>query len=197
MNTDKRIQVRADDREDASGILSLLAAMPGVELRRERLSCGDYVVDESVRIERKSARDFAVSLMDGRLFAQATRLAAGAPRAALLLVGTAREWNELGISRAALQGALVTLMLIFDLPVFRALDAAEAARLLVYIGRQMARRRDAGHIPVHPQRKARRLLEHFGSVRACLNASSDDLQRVDGIGARTARAIVETVSGRI
>ena len=193
--------------------------MPGVELRRERLSCGDYVVDESVRIERKSARDFAVSLMDGRLFAQATRLAAGAPRAALLLVGTAREWNELGISRAALQGALVTLMLIFDLPVFRALDAAEAARLLVYIGRQMARRRDAGHIPVHPQRKARRLgarrlrllqglpgvgperarrlLEHFGSVRACLNASSDDLQRVDGIGARTARAIVETVSGRI
>jgi len=45
--------------------------MPEVELRIGRLVAGDYRVEESVLIERKTASDFAQSLVTGRLFEQA------------------------------------------------------------------------------------------------------------------------------
>ena len=54
----------------------------------------------------------------------------------LVIEGTSAEWAGLGVSREALQGALVTLMLIFDVPVFRSTEPAESARLIHYIGSQ-------------------------------------------------------------
>lgn len=38
------------------------------------------------------------------------------------------------------------------------------------------------------------LLEHFGSIRACLTASAADLEHIKAIGGKTARRIVATVS---
>ena len=209
-----RILIIADDRERVSGIPALLERMPDVELRIKRLTLGDYLVDHSVLIERKSAVDFSSSLLDGRLFGQAARLAACPDRPAVILQGTARDWADLGVRREALQGALVTLMLIFDIPVLRAADADEAARLILYTGRQLARLRDPNHAPWR-QAKAKRkrtrqlrllqtlpgvggqraatLLDHFGSIRACLEAPVEELQQIDGIGPKTAEAIRETL----
>ena len=140
-------------------------------------------------IERKSAADFAQSLMDGRLFGQAVRMATSSLRPAYILEGSSAEWSGLGVSRESLQGALVTLMLIFDVPVFRSADPAESARLILYIGSQLVRLRDSEYVPyrqakakrkktqqlrvlqslpgVGPDR-AKRLLERFGTVRAGL-----------------------------
>jgi DNA excision repair protein ERCC-4 len=211
----ERIQVVADDRERPSGIPGLLAAQTDVDLRVERLPVGDYLVDDSVVIERKTAVDFAQSIVDGRLFAQASRLASGQRRPAIIIVGTGREWAGLGVPRHALQGALITLMLIFDIPVFRALDADEAARLIVYVGRQLARLRNPDlaicrpakakrkrtrqlrllqNLPGIGPKRAGALLEHFVTVRACLDASGADLEQVTGIGRGTAQAIVSTVN---
>ncbi len=209
-----RVLLVADDRERASGIPGLLERMPDVELRIERLVVGDYRVEDSVLIERKSAGDFARSLVDGRLFGQAARLAGSPDRPAFVIQGTPKDWADLGVRREALQGALVTLMLIFDIPVLRAADAEEAARLILYTGRQLARLRDPNHAPWR-QAKAKRkrtrqlrllqtlpgvgseraklLLEHFGSIRACLEAPVGDLQKVDGIGPKIAEAIRETI----
>ena len=44
-----------------------------VVVKIEHLSLGDYCIDGAVLIERKTAADFAQSLMDGRLFGQAVR----------------------------------------------------------------------------------------------------------------------------
>lgn len=204
----------ADDRERASGIPGLLEQMPDVELRVERLALGDYRVEGSVLIERKSAGDFAQSLVDGRLFGQAARLADSPDRPAFIIQGTPKDWSGLGVRREALQGALVTLMLIFDIPVLRAANADEAARLILYAGRQLARLRDPNHAPYH-QAKAKRkrtrqlrllqtlpgvgseraklLLERFGSIRACLEAPVEELQKIDGIGPKIAGAIREII----
>ena len=46
---------------------------------------------------------------------------------------------------------------------------------------------------VGPER-ARRLLERFGSVAGCINASAEELSSVEGIGNKTAGAIKSTVS---
>ncbi len=42
---------------------------------------------------------------------------------------------------------------------------------------------------------ARRLLNHFGSVRAVMNASIEDLMEVDKIGKVTAQNIFEIMNG--
>ena len=48
----------------------------------------------------------------------------------------------LGIRREALQGALITLALIFDFAVFRSLNPKETSQLLIYAGHQFARLRE-------------------------------------------------------
>jgi DNA excision repair protein ERCC-4 len=209
------IQVVVDDRERRSGVVEELEKAAGVALGIERLSLGDYCVDGAVLIERKTAADFAQSLIDGRLFGQAGRMAKSRFRPAYIVEGTSAEWAKLGVSREALQGALVTLMLIFDMPVFRAADPAESARLILYIGSQLVRLRDPDYLPyrqakakrkktrqlrilqslpgVGPDR-ATRLLERFGTVRACFGASVAELMEVGGIGSKTAAAIDHVIS---
>lgn len=197
-----------------SGIPDLLAARPGVDLQIQRLNVGDYLIDEAVLIERKAAGDFARSLVDGRLFSQACRMIGSGFRPAWIIQGTAREWAGLGVRREALQGALITLMLVFDLPVLRAADAEETANLVVTAGRQLTRLRDPNYLPFRVAKakrkkprqlrllqmlpgvgrgRAQRLLDHFGSVLACLSASADQLEQIEGIGPKVAAAIREVL----
>ncbi len=107
---------------------------------------GDYVAHDLLTVERRTLRDFAVSLCDGRLFRQAHRLQCSVPhrRSCLILVGTPRDLPAIGVSREALQGALITLNLVFDLPVLRARGPQEAARLILTAAHQPRRR----HTPV-------------------------------------------------
>ena len=212
----EEVLIRVDDRERPSGVADELRKLSGAIVRIEHLSLGDYSIGGEVLIERKTATDFAQSLIDGRLFSQAKRLADSQFRAACLLEGGCAEWLGLGVSREAIQGALVTLMLIFDIPVFRSSGPAESARMIFYIGSQMARLRDPGYVP-YRQAKAKRkkeqqirilrsfpgvgpdrakaLLDRFKTVRACLNASRNDLMDVKGVGPRTAAAIYNVVNG--
>ena len=209
-----RILLIADHRETASGVPHLLAQMPEVELRIERLVAGDYRVEESVVFERKTASDFAKSLITGHLFEQAARMERSELRPAYILEGQSADWTALGVRREALQGALITLMVIFDIPVLRAADRQETARLILYAGQQLARLRDPNHAPYRLAKakrkrtrqlrllqaipgvgseRARLLLDHFGSIRACLEARPDELKKVEGIGPRTAQTICETL----
>src|SRR6201993_3843105 len=151
----ENIQMVVDDRERPSGVVAELENLGGVVVKIEHLALGDYCIDGAVLIERKTAADFAQSLIDGRLFGQAGRMAASSMRPAYILDGRRVEWFGLGVSREALQGALVTLMLIFDVPVFRSSDPAESARLILYIGSQLVRLRDPGYVP-YRQAKAKR-----------------------------------------
>ncbi len=107
------------------------------------------------------------------------------------------------------EGAVITLTLIYELPLLRSHDPAETARLLVYAGDQLRRHSD-GAIPRHGNRpKTRRriqlrvlqglpgigpsraaaLLEQFERVEAVMSASIESLQMVDGIGSKTAASI--------
>lgn len=213
MNSLLRIVV--DDRERDEALLRCLRERDGVAVVRERLPLGDYCVDGGVLFERKTAADFARSLIDGRLFSQASRLLDATERPALILQGGADEWSATGVRREAIQGAVITLMLIFDLPLFRAKDSGEAARILIYTGRQLMRLRTGGDrvfrqvkakrratrqrrvlqsLPGIGTERARALLEHFGSVEACILASAEELSAVDGIGRKTAEAIRNTVA---
>jgi ERCC4-type nuclease len=208
---DPLIHIVADDREARSRVCDRLAARPDVRLEIRRLPVGDYEVESEWLLERKTVQDFAVSLVDGRLFRQAHRLAGYPSGRALILEGGESEVQ--GISRESWQGALVTLGLKFQLPVLRSEDAEETVRLLIYAARQVTRQRETVFVPARRRprtllrqrvqllaalpgigaHRAQLLLEHFGSVEAVMLAGVDDLVEVRGIGPHTAARVRRVV----
>jgi len=211
------IQIVADDRERKSYVIESLLEIENVDVVIRRLSLGDYQIDSRVIIERKTLYDFAISIIDGRLFKQILRLTHSNAKGVLILEGTANDTADIGVTREAMQGALITVSLIFGIPVLRSADPSETARLIFYLGRQVesiARDGIQRHgyqpkgiryrqlnilqgLPKVGRERAGRLLERFGSVEAVINSSIIDLQSVDGIGKNIAEKIKWAVSERV
>jgi len=90
------------------------------------LPLGDYEVDSTLIVERKTLADFAVSVLDGRLFRQVGRLAREPEvRSCLILEGTPERYPRLAIPTPAFQGALITVTLVFGVPVLRSANPEE------------------------------------------------------------------------
>jgi DNA excision repair protein ERCC-4 len=182
--------------------VAVLRARGDIDLAVQRMTVGDYEVGGSSLIERKTVSDFAQSLVDGRLFQQAHRLRATGWPCALILEGRLADPIQLQVRRECIQGALISLSLVYCIPTLRALDAEETARLLVYAAGQLERDVAGSAVMRKPRCSRRRrtqlfvlrslpgigpkrasaLLDRFGSVMAVLNASQDDLAAVPGMG---------------
>ena len=203
------IRIVADDREGAGGVLEELRRHPGIALEVRRLARGDFLVEDNFIVERKTLRDFAASVIDGRLFRQAAALAREGRRGVLMLEGRTGTAAGLGVSRESLQGALITVSVFYGLAVLRSRDAAETARLLLYLGDQAGRFASGavtrpgwrpkgkrgrqlyllqGLPGIGPQR-AERLLEKFGSVEKVIAAPAEEWSAIASIGATTAKKI--------
>jgi ERCC4-type nuclease len=207
------IRIVVDDRERWGGVFPVLEAMADVDVKVRRLPVGDYQVDGRILFERKTLGDFAISILDGRLFKQMTRLATVSLKGVLVLEGGSSDLQQTGMRREALQGALITISLILGIPVLRAMDPEETARLMVYAARQSAIAATGGlHRPgyrpkgkrkrqlfilqglpgVGPKRAAQ-LLDRFGSVQGVIDASLEELASTNGIGVDTAQNIKSAV----
>lgn len=196
--------ILVDDRERASGICDRLTALK-VEHRVTHLPTADYVIDGRVLIERKTTRDFMVSLHDGRLFQQATRLRTDCRRAIMIVEGPSLP------GRPGVRGALCCLAVKWYIPVLRAVDLAGTAWLLARMAAYDSYRvqpfcgyhyrAKGATLNVHERvlceihgigpERARRLLERFGTAVAVLNASLPDLLAVHGIGRSAAGSLQE------
>ncbi|HTL58228.1 MAG TPA: ERCC4 domain-containing protein [Candidatus Limnocylindrales bacterium] len=203
------VLIFADDREAGSPVPAALKQIPGINLQFKRLAVGDYLVNGRCVFERKTVADFAASVIDGRLFTQAGKLARLSIPAALILEGRLADLAQVQVRRESLQGAMICLSLIFRLPVLRALGAAESASLMMYAAQQTERREEIcgaryGRRPKRKRRlqlhilqglpgigpgRAAQLLATFGTVEAVMTASRQNLEQVQGIGAKTAAMI--------
>jgi len=205
-----------DDRERHSGVPKALKQHPEVELNIRRLSLGDYKVDDTLIVERKTLADFAISVLDGRLFMQVGRLTRQQTmRACLILEGTPMRYPRSAIPRPAFQGAIITVTLVFGLPVLRSSTPDETADLILYAANQLQRRnvqppRRWGYnikglprqqrlllqaIPEIGPVKADGLLKAFGSPAAVAFANLEQLETVDGIGPSAAKKIQNVFHG--
>ncbi len=206
--------VIADDREAFADVVQHLFARPDCEVIIRRLRLGDYLVAERLLVERKRWPDLVASIVDGRLFRQACRLAGSPLPTALLLEGSEADVAESAMTREAIQGALVSVSVILGIPVLRSRDAEESARLMIYAGHQLrnviagavaragyrpkSKRRIQLHIlqglPAVGPVRAARLLDKYGTVEAVLTAAHADLALVPGIGKAAAGKIRWAVS---
>lgn len=208
----KQVTIVADSRETRSGIALKLGHIPGVSVEQRELSSGDYLIGGGIAVERKSASDFVMSLMEGRLFEQLSRLSIEHERVVVLIEGNVYETRS-AISFEALDGALSYLTLLsgaslifspslartpfvlhrmalhaqhglgYSLPLRSAKPKGPAAAQFLLEG-----------LPTVGPRAAQALLAHFGSPRAVFAASRDELLAVAGIGPKSADAILAALA---
>jgi DNA excision repair protein ERCC-4 len=107
MMSDQRHRVQADHSERDAPLLELLRQADDFDVRMARLTVGDYLINDEVLIERKTLADFAASLVDGRLFPQAARLARDDHRSLMLIEGPPAT-SMPDVHPHAIQGALVS-----------------------------------------------------------------------------------------
>lgn len=209
------IPIVVDDREQRSGVVEPLLRTQQFDVSVQRLSLGDYRVDGRFLFERKTLLDLASSIISGRLFDQAQRLAEKRDIAPILILeGTAKNLSESNMRWESIQGALVTISVFFGIPILRTRNFEETAKTFLYVvqqsrafvsggllrsryrpkGRQALRRYVLQSLPGVGPKRAEDLLNYFGSIESVINADMDDLTAIPGLGQQTAKKIRWTVS---
>ena len=208
------IRIFSDDRERDSGIPQILQTQFHVCVVEARMTWGDYRIDERIVVERKTIHDFALSVIDGRLFRQVQRMKRHAEEALMILEGNPAIPMTVDLHPHAFKGAILSIVFDWNVPVLFSNDAADTALTLWLIAQQWKQRQS--EVSLRPGRRpkrlrnrqiyvlqglpfvgsivAMRLLEHFGSVERVIGASAEQLMEVNGVGRKTASKIKEVVS---
>ena len=209
--------IKIDDRECNEILLGVLRKEKDTSIDICRLPAGDYQIDEYLLVERKTIADLSASIKDGRLFKQAGKLASVPMQSMIILEGTSSMIQSFGLTREAIQGALVTLSLVYKIPLLRSRNPEETARLILYAARQVqsygckqiyprpfpyARRlKDKYKRQIHVLQglpgigpaRACLLLDKFGTLKTIFNAPVNELEQIPGIGKNTARQITRII----
>ncbi|OPX73452.1 MAG: excinuclease ABC subunit C [Methanoregulaceae archaeon PtaB.Bin108] len=199
--------IRVDDRETSSRVVEILSNM-GVSLQLGRLPSGDYAIGDRIIIERKTARDFVDTLVERDLLGQLRVLAGSAPRPVLIIEG-GDLYSMRDIHPNAIRGTLAAVAVDLGISILFTRDEEDTAQMILVLTkreeggdreRSLPAKR-AGHSPREQQelviasfpdiglKNARFLLDHFGSIRAVVNAPGDELLKVKGIGERRSKTI--------
>jgi Fanconi anemia group M protein len=201
------LRIVIDYREKSSGLIDLLKS-ENVKITLRKISYGDYIINGSVAIERKTARDFLISIMDGRLFNQISKLKRYCINPILLVEGNPFK-TGLSMDDMAIRGALISAQAIWYIPVILSRTKEETKDIMVMIGKQEEACMDVvplrhGYRPRRLKSKqlfilqglpkvgptmAKRLLVHFKTVSNVINATVEDLMKVEGIGKVSAEKI--------
>jgi ERCC4-related helicase len=204
--------VLVDPRERVMG--KLLEAQ-GLQVTQKSLEVGDYVVSDRIAIERKTAQDFAASIIDPErnLFRQISDLSRSYERPVLILEG--RDLYTANINPNSIRGALAAIAVDYGVPIIPTDGQEETAGVIAMLA---ARERKEGREPkIHGHKTARtlkeqqeylvsaipsvgpavarNLLKHFGSVEKIMTAPAEDLLKVDLVGPKIAERIRELAGG--
>jgi ERCC4-type nuclease len=190
----------------------------GTEVEVRRLEAGDYLIggEPPVSVERKTVQDLVNSLKGGRLWDELRKLKAMDGTHVLIVEGqlaSIRRYSRFSLE--SLMGLLASIALDWSILIIPSQNASTTAKLLSIMARRGSEA-GGGRIPIYKPKaespddellrivasfpmvssvKARSLLEAFGSVRAIVNASKEELMSVRNVGPKTAEAI-EEASGR-
>ena len=202
------VSIIVDHRESRSTVTRELDKK-GVMVSTKQLDVGDYVLSSRLGVERKSVDDFLSSLCAGKLFQQMRQLRDAYSRPLLLLEGEGLLTKR-NINHHAIYGCLSSILVDYGIPIISTKDAAETADVLSIMAKREQQSKDKNvslrgekTIPTLSRQQrylveglpnvssvlAVRLLRHFGSIHALMNATEKELCEVQGIGPRIAQDI--------
>lgn len=204
----RRVVIYADVREERSGIPDMLRSS-NLMVVLKQLSLGDYVVSDQIVVERKSSRDFAHSLFDGRLFDQARRLTEHYPIVVYVVEGDPLRVYRYRSRVKQLTAAISSLIIDFNAKVIYSEGPWHTAMIIESLAKRTVQSKRS--IVLHKKPKlsstrdwqlfivesfpgigpktAERILEEFGTIERFINASIVELSRVPGLGEKKAETI--------
>lgn len=208
-------QLIVDSHESTSGLIQLLTDR-GAEVVLEELDCADYVLADGVAVERKTAEDFAASIIDRRIFVQIALLKDAYEKVFIVVEGDPFETKS-SIAHEAIIGAMSYISVIERVPVISTRDAPHTAEMLLAMQRHAvqglgyevsfraskpkSRNTQAQFLieglPGIGPTAAKRLLGHFGSAGAIFAATAEQLKNVPGVGPKTIQAMKEVLDYQV
>ena len=187
--------IKIDDREVKSGICDELANL-NIPFNVERLKIGDYIINNTVFIERKTTLDLTESLKDRRLFDQVARLRANNKRSILIIEGAKLQGNK------SVRGALCSISAQWYMPVIRSVNIKGTAWIISQLHSYSTFGGESKHNYEFRTKKgvasmqermlmqmrqigpdlARKLIRKFETIDKIINASDEELLEIKGIG---------------
>jgi ERCC4-related helicase len=205
------LKIVADHREKASGIIKHLID-EGVKIQLQKLDIGDYLLSEDVVVEYKTKADFVNSIIDGRLLSQIRELKKYS-KPLLIIEGEEDIYSQRNIHPNAIRGMLSTIALDYRIPIIFTKNFQDTAGLFLTILKreQDPEKKDfqmhtfkpttlkeqqefiISSLPGVGSTLAKPLLKKFKSVKKVINASEDNLKKINLIGDKKAQKIREVL----
>lgn len=208
-----QVVIFVDDREKSSLVVEHLKDTDA-KIKLNRLSVGDYIVSDRVCVERKTSDDFVNSIIDGRLFSQAEELIDNFTSPVIIIEG---NYFRESMNENAIRAAIASIITNYRVPILMTEDEEETAKMVYWLAKK-DQIKNGRNIGIKGKKKpktdkellecvvsgypgvsvvlSKRILEKFGSVEKFVNASEEELIKIDGIGKVLARRIVEVNKGK-
>lgn len=198
-----------DYREKNSLVYSYLIKN-GFEIEFKELKVGDYIVKDVV-IERKTVSDFLTSMINQRLIKQIEELKQYENKL-IIIEGISEkelyEENKEGINPNAIRGFLLSITLKHKIPLIFSKNSEDTAKFIEILSKKKEKEINLNakkktlnkkeqlqfiieSFPGVGPKKARKLLEKFGSIQNIMLAPTEDLKEILGIQAENIREIIE------
>jgi ERCC4-related helicase len=208
---DSQTEIIVDHREKGSPVIKCLIDL-GIKLSLKALESGDFIIGSEIVIEYKTKKDFVDSIIDGRLLQQLRPLSKNL-KPMLIIEGEADIYSQRNIHSNAIRGMLAVIALSYRIPIIYTKNAQDTAQLLQLIANKnndQSKKEFQQHslkpVSMKDQQEyvisslpgigpslAKKLLESFGSVKKVINASEDNLKKVDLLGPKKADNIKNIV----
>ncbi len=210
---ESKLKIFCDHREKGNLVIKELIEQ-GINIKLEQLKVGDYIVSTRVGIEYKKVEDFVNSILDGRLLEQAKQLKINYERPLFIIEGEQDLYSVRNIHPNAIRGMLSTIAISYGIPVIRTKNYKDTASMMQVIAKREQEETNSIFMP-HGSNKPKTLKEQqeylvsalpgvganlcqpllfsFGSIKKIINASAEDLMRIDKIGEKKANDIKKLI----
>jgi Fanconi anemia group M protein len=202
-------KIVADYREKGSGVIRELSKQD-IDVELKTLDVADYVLSEDAAVEYKTVQDFVDSVVDGRLLDQVKSLRQY-KKPLVIIEGNDDMYAKRKIHPNAIRGMLLTIMLNYNIGVLQTRSAHETAAFMKHLAKREQEESESTYqyhsskpltleerqeyvvaaMPGVGNKIAKPLLEHFGTIKALVNASVEELKEVELIGEKKAEQLRE------
>ncbi len=209
INEPKKEIIQIDYREKNSLVASYLVK-EGLEIEFKELKIGDYIVKDTI-IERKTVSDFISSMINQRLLKQIEELKQYQNKLIIIEGISEKELYQdenYSVNPNAIRGFLLSITLKHKIPLIFSKNSEDTAKFISVLSKKREKEINLnakkktlnkkeqlqfiieGFPGVGPK-KARALLEKFGSIQNIVLAPTEELEKILGIKANQIREIIE------
>ncbi|MFT4304293.1 MAG: DEAD/DEAH box helicase [Candidatus Woesearchaeota archaeon] len=205
--------IYVDNREKGNDIPKRLIDI-GAEVKLKQLATADYIISSRTGIEYKKTDDFIASLIDGRLLTQASNLVKNFDRPLIIVEGKESIYGIRNIHPNAIRGLIASITIDFRIPIIYTADPNDTAETILAMARR-EQDENKNTISLHQNKKpatkneqkeyiissipnvgtnlAKELLTQFGSVKNVINATEEELTKIDKIGKGISSKIIDLI----